>query len=279
MGFNMKFGYDGHKKEESKKAVVTSAVAEGQGTGVAGKDGKEVVRANEKSVVGTAATEKNRQRDAFITAPFDVDKKPGVELIGDYQARWNVHGGSDKPVATVTATTHVGDAAKNMLDQKEHGFEQRLCLGFDARIGDNTNVTVLGSASGMSGVDTKHDVSDSRGLNHQRLENMDVTQHANKWDFSIGRLTEAMGVTGYWFGKEYDGGRAVWTSGKNQIRLGYGDFSSSTGVNDSAYTHAIRQTFYRAPTTGEFLGTNFGMASLPAELRVLAPVEGAGNTI
>jgi hypothetical protein len=279
MGFNMKFGYDGHKKEESKKAVVTSAVAEGQGTGVAGKDGKEVVRANEKSVVGTAATEKNRQRDAFITAPFDVDKKPGVELIGDYQARWNVHGGSDKPVATVTATTHVGDAAKNMLDQKEHGFEQRLCLGFDARIGDNTNVTVLGSASGMSGVDTKHDVSDSRGLNHQRLENMDVTQHANKWDFSIGRLTEAMGVTGYWFGKEYDGGRAVWTSGKNQIRLGYGDFSSSTGVNDSAYTHAIRQTFYRAPTAGEFLGTNFGMASLPAELRVLAPVEGAGNTI
>ena len=131
----------------------------------------------------------------------------------------------------------------------------------------------------MSGVDTKHDVSDSRGLNHQRLENMDVTQHANKWDFSIGRLTEAMGVTGYWFGKEYDGGRAVWTSGKNQIRLGYGDFSSSTGVNDSAYTHAIRQTFYRAPTAGEFLGTNFGMASLPAELRVLAPVEGAGNTI
>jgi outer membrane receptor for ferrienterochelin and colicin len=266
MGFNMKFGYDGHKKEESKKAVVA-----GQGTGMAGKDGKEVVRANGKSVAGTAAAEQRVQRDAFITAPFDVDKKPGVELIGDYQARWNVHGGSDKPVATVTATTHVGDAAKNMLDQKGHGFEQRLRLGFDARIGDNTNVTVLGSASGMSDGDTKHDISDSKGLNHQRLENMDVTQHADKWDFSVGRLTEAIGVTGYWFGKEYDGGRAVWTSGKNQVRLGYGDFSSSTGVSDSAYTHATRQTFYRVPTVEEFIGINGGMSPTGENIVAEAP--------
>ena len=279
MGFNMKFGYDGHKKDEEKKAVVTNAVARGQGTGVAGKDRNTGVSEHGNAVAGSAAAEQNVQRDAFIMAPFDVDKKPGVELIGDYQARWNVHGGSDKPVATVTATTHVDDAAKNMLDQKGHGFEQRLRLGFDARIGDNTNITVLGSASGMSGVNTKHDVGDSKGLNHQRLDTVDVTQHADKWDFSIGRLTEAMGVTGYWFGKEYDGGRAVWTSGKNQVRLGYGDFSSSTGVSDSAYTHATRQTFYRAPTAGEFLGTNVNMITLPADLRVLAPVEGAGDTI
>ncbi|SJZ76797.1 TonB-dependent receptor plug domain-containing protein, partial [Megasphaera cerevisiae] len=264
MGFNMKFGYDGHKKDEKKKTVVTNAVAEGQGTGVAGKDGKAVVRANGKIVAGSAAAEPRVPRDAFITAPFDVDKKSGVELIGDYQARWNVHGGSDKPSATVTATTHVGDAAKNMLDQKGHGFEQRLRLGFDARIGDNTNITVLGSASGMSGVDTKHDVSDAKGLNHQRLDIVDVTQHADKWDFSIGRLTEAMGVTGYWFGKEYDGGRAVWTSGKNQVRLGYGDFSSSTGITDSAYTHSIYKEFYRAPTAYEFIGLNLNMLSKPA---------------
>jgi outer membrane receptor for ferrienterochelin and colicin len=254
MGFNMKFGYDGHKKEEEKKAVVTNAIA------------------------GSAAAEQNVQRDPFITAPFDVDKKSGVELIGDYQARWNVHGGSDKSVATVTATTHVGDAAKNMLDQKEHGFEQRLRLGFDARIGDNTNVTVLGSAAGISGVDTKHDVSDSKGLNHQRLDTVDVTQHANKWDFSIGRLTEPMGVTGYWFGKEYDGGRAVWTSGKNQVRLGYGDFSSGTGIDDSAYTHATRQVFYRAPTEAEFLGTTYTTFST-AKNNWLVPVPGAGTNI
>ena len=86
----------------------------------------------------------------------------------------------------------------------------------------------------MSGVDTQYDASDSKGLNHQRLENVDVTQHAKKWDFSIGRLTEPMGVTGYWFGKEYDGARAVWTNDKTQVRIGYGDFSSSTGITDSA---------------------------------------------
>jgi hypothetical protein len=273
MGFNMKFGYDGHKKEESKKAVVTSVVAGGQGTGVAGNDGNAVVNEHGNIVAGgttSAAAEQRVQRDPFITAPFDIDKKPGVELIGDYQARWNVHGGSDKPVATVTATTHVGDAAKNMLDQKGHGFEQRLRLGFDARIGDNMNVTVLGSAAGMSGVDTKHDVSDSKGLNHQRLDTIDVTQHANKWGFSIGRLTETMGVTGYWFGKEYDGGRAVWTSGRNQVRLGYGDFSSTTGINDSAYTHATRQTFYRAPTVEEFAGIHYGATGM-AEGEAIVP--------
>ncbi|WP_236684541.1 TonB-dependent receptor plug domain-containing protein [Megasphaera cerevisiae] len=243
-GVNMKVGYNGTKKQEDKKAVVTNAVA------------------------GSVVVEKNVQRDTFITAPFEVNKKPGVELIGDYQARWNVHGGTDKPVATVTTTTHVGDAAKNMLDQKGHGFEQRLRLGFDARIGDNTNVTVLGSAAGMSGVDTKHDVSDSKGLNHQRLDTIDVTQHANKWDFSVGRLTEPMGVTGYWFGKEYDGGRAVWTSGKNQVRLGYGDFSSSTGISDSAYTHATKQTFYRNPTLSEFVGLEVKISGTKKEVIV-----------
>ena len=72
-----------------------------------------------------------------------------------------------------------------------------------------------------------------------------------------------MGVTGYWFGKEYDGGRAVWTSGKNQIRLGYGDFGSSTGITDSAYTHAIRKEFYRVPTVYEFIGLNLNQVYSP----------------
>lgn len=49
----------------------------------------------------------------------------------------------------------------------------------------------------------------------------------------------------------------MWTSGKNQIRLGYGDFSSSTGINDSAYTPATRQTFYWAPTAEEFIGIDY----------------------
>ena len=227
-GVNMKFGTDGHHDTPASKTV---------------KKAKEAVR------------DKLRDDTWFIQAPFDTEKKEGVEFIGDYQARWNSFTGKVKPSeARVTTVANVGTAYKNYLEKADHGFEQRLRAGIDARIGDNTNITLLGSASGMTGVDTMHDVRNSKGLNHQRMDNIDVTQHAKKWDFSIGRLTEPMGVTGYWFGKEYDGGRAVWTSGKNQVRLGYGDFSQSTGITDSAYTHATMQVFMRPPTKYEWLG-------------------------
>ncbi|MFC2740500.1 MAG: TonB-dependent receptor, partial [Selenomonas sp.] len=98
------------------------------------------------------------------------------------------------------------------------------------------------------------DVAKSRGLNHVRLDEANLTVHANDWDFSLGRMTEPMGVTGYYFGKEYDGGRAVWTGAHTQVRLGYGDFRHSTGVTDSAYTHATRQSFVRGVTKEEWLG-------------------------
>ncbi|WP_301860899.1 TonB-dependent siderophore receptor, partial [uncultured Megasphaera sp.] len=214
---------------------------------------KELDKAAGKAVVED--TTKPLDTDWFIQKPFDTEKEPGVEVIGDYRARWNSFTGEIKASeARVTPTASVGSAYKNYLEKAEHGFEQRLRLGLDARIGENTNVKILGSASGMTGVDTMHDVSDSKGLNHQRLDNIDITQHANKWDFSIGRLTEPMGVTGYWFGKEYDGARAVWTSGNTQVRLGYGDFSVSTGITDSAYTHATRTTFQKYVTKDEWLG-------------------------
>ena len=205
----------------------------------------------EAKVVGSDA---HINTDWFIQKPFDTTKEKGAEVIGDYRARWNTFTGENRPEARVTSMASIGNAEKNMRNSAGHGFEQRLRLGVDARVGENTNIKILGSASGMSGVDTMYDVSDSKGMNHQRLDTVDVTQHADKWDFSVGRLTEPMGVTGYWFGKEYDGGRAVWTSGKNQVRVGYGDFSHSTGITDSAYTHAIVKTIYRAPNVDEWLG-------------------------
>ena len=253
MGLNMKFGPD---KDTIDKAL--------------------------DKAVGKAEVVPTLGEDWFIKAPFDTSKETGIELIGDYRVQWNSFTGKDKPSELrVTKTTSVGSALKNSLEKAEHGFEQRLRLGVDARIGDNTNVTILGSASGMQGVDTKHDVSDSRGLGKQRLDTVDVTQHANKWDFSIGRLTEPMGVTGYWFGKEYDGARAVWTSGKNQFRVGYGDFSQSTGITDSAYTHATREVFYRALTKDEFLGglDKTGAKPNPEYAGVLERLMAAGDNL
>lgn len=216
--------------------------------------GKDKVGRAADSEVQDEHDDPERHSGGFIEKPFDENKQKSVEVIGDYRARWNSHTGENKPEARVTTVSSVGNAAKNVFDKADHGFDQRLRLGADARIDDKTNVTILGSAAGMPGSDTAGDIAASRGLNQQRLEKADVTRHAKQWDFSAGRLTERMGVTGYWFGQEYDGGRAVWTNKQTQVRFGYGDFSRNTGITDSAYTHATRQTFFRAPTKYEWLG-------------------------
>ena len=192
----------------------------------------------------------------FIEKPFDTAKEVGVEVVGDYRWRWNAFTGKEKPAnARTTPSSTIASGYKNYLEKAEHGFEQRLRVGVDARLDANTNLKIMASAAGAEGVDTKTDVAKSRGLGHVRLDEANLTVHAKDWDFSLGRITEPMGVTGYYFGKEYDGGRAVWTGTKTQVRLGYGDFRHSTGVADSAYTHATMATFYRAPTVEEFLST------------------------
>lgn len=223
--------------------------------GVNMKFGAAVQPAEKKAAAPNVAKIFTHSEPWFIHVPFDLQKPKGVALIGDYRLRWNAFGGKQKPAdARVTAVSSVGSAYKNYLEKAGHGFEQRFRLGLDARIGRYTNITLLGGASGISGVDTAQDIAGSRGLGRQRLEAVDLMQHVRKWDFSLGRLTEPMGVTGYWFGKTFDGVRAIWTSGKNQVRLGYGDFSASTGINDSAYTHAVTKIFMRPPTKHEWLG-------------------------
>lgn len=231
-----------------------------------GPDAETVI--HERAAKEAGITVRKNRNDWFITKDFDTKKKQGVEVIGDYRARWNSYTGVEVPSEErVTSTTSVGSATKNVLQQPDHGFEQRLRLGIDARLGENTNLTVLGSAAGMAGVDTQWDISNSRGLDKQRLDTLNLTQHAQKWDFSLGRITERLGVTGYWFGKEYDGARAVWTSGQNQLRVGYGDFSQSTGIQDSAYTHATHQMFWRPPTKDEWInGSADGYVGLRQEL-------------
>ena len=170
----------------------------------------------------------------FIEKPFDTAKEVGVEVVGDYRWRWNAFTGKMKPAnARTTPSSTIASGYKNYLEKAEHGFEQRLRVGVDARLDANTNLKVMASAAGAEGVDTETDVAKSRGLGHVRLDEANLTVHAKDWDFSLGRITEPMGVTGYYFGKEYDGGCAVWTGAKTQVRLGYGDFRHSTGVADS----------------------------------------------
>ena len=193
--------------------------------------------------------------DAFIHRDFDENKPEGVTFVGDYRSRWDSHLGFDRPTSRVTATSYVeDDAVENLRDADNHGFTSRVRAGVDARIGKDVDVRVVASASGQRGVDTDHQVKVTKGFNHQRIDEATITKHTNKWDLTAGRMTEPMGVTSYWFGKEYDGVRAVWTDDTKQVRVGYGDFSHSTGVTDSAYTHALYNSFKRAPTVDEFVG-------------------------
>ena len=193
--------------------------------------------------------------DWFLTRPDAATngKKAGdVELIGDYRLRSNIFGGQHKPGMRATKETQAdSEAGKNFADEPGHGLEQRLRLGVDYQIANGLNLKVLGSTAKR---DTSYNVAEKRGLHDPYLEQAELTKSTSKWDWSVGRISEPMGVTGYWFGKEYDGVRVKYTDSKTQVTAGYGDFSQTTGVTDSAYNHKEWSIIHRAPTLNELLG-------------------------
>ena len=260
IGANIKFGDDADTaKEAASKAEHASSAAEGTANSA--------VTAIGNGTGEGVATAKNETGDWFLTKPSDKDagRKAGdVDLIGDYRVRSNMFNGKEAvgvrelvmfdtqtdKYQLITGSNDDG-AVKNFRNKPGHALEQRLRLGLDAQLGENTNVVVEASTGEM---DTKYSIADKRGLHDVRLERAELNQKANKWDFTMGRLTEKMGVTGYWFGKEYVGLRTTWTDKNTQVRVGYGDFSDSTGITDSAYTHAEYGFYYRTPTYDELMG-------------------------
>ena len=248
-GVNLKFGAGGDSKAQDAK-MQNPAVT----NGINGKTS--ITKVHVDKAIATVNGDDMGREHQFLERPFDAKKEKGTEFIGDYRARLMAHGGSERPQSLYTSTSYVGNAEYNLKDQKEHGLEQRIRFGVDARINDNTNVKVLASASGTHSIDTANTTINSKGLNKQRLENLDVTHSGGHWDFSIGRLSESMGATGYWFNKTFDGVRAVWTDQRSQFRTGIGSFKASTGITDSAYNHSTYSTYFRAPTLEEFIGLN-----------------------
>ena len=213
--------------------------------------------------------------EAFLSPIFDTKKEQGIRFLGDYAMEWDAHGGTNRPPLKMTDNSSVGSAERNMRDSSDHGFSQRLRLGVDARLNEHLNATILASASGKDGVDTRTTTASSHGLNNLRINNLDVTYHEGLFDISLGRLQERMGVTGYFFGKDFDGIRAAWTNDRTQVRLGYGTFKHSTGISDSAYTHATHTVFYRPPTIDEFIGLN--RSTLGSTFGTPAPVADAND--
>ena len=228
-----------------------------------GKDGNKAIDANgsvTNVAVGNEAGVQNISEVVkltdFIRPDFDTTKERGVTFIGDYRARWMSHDGTNRPQSPFRSNSAIGSAKANMYDSNRHSFEQRIRLGLDARINPFTNLSVIGSMTGMSGVDTSWTKSESKGFNHQRLDTVDLTRHVKKWDVSVGRLNEPMGASGYWFGQSYDGVRGVWTGNDTQVRIGVGSFKHSTGISDSAYTHVVHEVITRPPTAAELIGIN-----------------------
>lgn len=180
-----------------------------------------------------------------------------LQLTGSYRLRWNAFTGRIKPTeARVTTQAAIGSAYKNYIEKGEHGFEQELQITLTAPLSKQTYITLSGKAHGVNKADTTYDISPSRGINKQEVTTGEVVHQAQKWNFSVGRLAEAVGTSGYWFNQAFDGVRAVWTKGDTQVRLGYGDFSGHTGVADSAYSRAVPGVFKRTFSKKEWLGIN-----------------------
>ena len=247
IGVNLKFGGGDSKTTPIGKDINKSANAAGDVVNGVSTNGTESTVQNLSEVV---------KLTDFIRSDFDTTKERGVTFVGDYRARWMSHDGTNRPQSPFRSNSAIGSAKANMYDASRHSFEQRIRLGFDARLNPFTNLSVIGSMSGMSGVDTSWTQSDSKGFNHQRLDTVDLTRRVKKWDVSVGRLTEPMGASGYWFGQSYDGIRGVWTGNDTQVRIGVGSFKHSTGISDSAYTHVVHEAISRPPTAAELIGIN-----------------------
>lgn len=200
----------------------------------------------------------------FIKKAFDESKPLGVSWFGDIRFRNSEFEGLNRPSAGIRPGSFVEKKAQEIIkDKSGSALETRMRLGVDARISENTNVKVLGALSSSNPIDSSTPTGE-QGPKHGKIEEVDITQHTGEWDFSLGRLQENFGVTKYWFDKQFDGVRAIYTKDKLQFTIGGGSFKQSTGITDSAYTHATYQSFIRPPYLSEFLGiarSNFGYFS------------------
>lgn len=152
-------------------------------------------------------------------------------LSGDYRLRHDSHTGEDRGTVRVTETRDVGDAADILADRPAHGHAQRLRVQAAAGLGGNTEALV--TAHTGSAPDVRETIAAQSGLAGGRLERAELRRQEGAFDISLGRLEERIGVTGYFFGRDYDGARVVWTDARTQVRLGGGNFSRSTGIKDT----------------------------------------------
>lgn len=177
-------------------------------------------------------------------------RKNGIDFYGKYTMRYNWQSGLPRVQPTVMKNNIVTDAASVLCGEGKQIWEQQFSIGMKANWNNRLFLTVVGSA----GADGNQRTESTKGLQPSRLDTVDLTDHSGRWDVSLGRLHEPLGITGYWFGKTYDGVRLAYADKKTRIHVGGGDFSAYTGVDRSPYTRLTYGEFLRVPTASEFIG-------------------------
>lgn len=177
-------------------------------------------------------------------------RKTGIDFYGKYTMRYNWQSGLPRVQPTVMKNNIVTDAASVLCGEGKQIWEQQFSVGMKAKWNNRLFLTVVGSA----GADGNQRTESTKGLQPSRLDTVDLTGHSGRWDVSLGRLHEPLGITGYWFGKTYDGVRLAYADKKTRIHVGGGDFSAYTGVDRSPYTRLTYGEFLRVPTASEFIG-------------------------
>lgn len=187
-----------------------------------------------------------------LSSPKDLESENreagDTKLFGVVQVTNKVYTGSNAAPARFTRERFATKDARVLLqDLDSQETSVNLQIGVDAKVADNTRIIVKGNTK----KDSKNETKDTNKLT---IEQAELSHKAGKWNYSVGKLKEAFGSTGYWFNDSYVGGRVVYDRGATQVRVGYGDFSDATGFN-SAYTFAQDgASFFRIPSVQEFTG-------------------------
>lgn len=185
---------------------------------------------------------------------YSLNKDKDVHVFGDIRFRNDFNLGENKPPSLVSDTSIISpEASKNLKDNEIGTDETRIKLGVQANINESTTAKISGEITTINEND-KHDLNHNKKIKTKKLIEANISKNSNKVNYSIGRVNQKFGTTGYWFNDSFDGIKATYTNEKSQINIGYGSFKHNTGISDSPYTHAVYREFLRPPYIEEFFG-------------------------
>lgn len=201
---------------------------------------------------------------SFLDEPFiyikpafsKMDKKYSLDT--SYLLMFDSHGGTNRNQSYYRADSAMGDAKENMVDKSSHLTSQSIAIDGKYKLDDNTNLEGKITLDGYKNSKEKDGTKGTISLKNLHLEKLALNhKFDDEYVMNIGRIGEEFGATGYYFSDYFDGLRITKQGDKSKLSIGYGDFKNSTGIENSPYTHATYEEFYRPPTAPELIGLNY----------------------